>query len=452
MKSRLARFLSSSALGLTVVAGPAWSQEKTGAPQSETPRVETAPAPALVPATAMPVSEAFVPVLAPRHSIAVGVEFLQWWYKRDAIPSLLNTAPETNTVFAGTLDDPNAFSLFGPNEYDYKTVPGVRFIAAFAIVENVDFELGAFVMESKSINATFAGTNGTPFLTRPFFNAHDLVEGGFDTSTLSGVSGSLNVQSHNRFYGTEANISWVPIFSDCSFNKLLLGFRQISLREDLFVTENLTSNQGTLAPDDRTSLLAFFPTRVPGGADPNGTLINTNFDAATQSIRIVDGFVTRNEFYGPQAGAQWHWARGAFSFDLLTKVAVGVNHETIRVQGATSLLTGGVVTQTGPGGLLAISPNSGVRTFDELTVVPELGLKFNFDVCDNVRVNFGYNLLYMSSVVRPGTQIDRRINPQFVPSDIAFFPQGARPDFPHPFFRDTDFCAHGLTFGLVISY
>jgi hypothetical protein len=137
---------------------------------------------------------------------------------------------------------------------------------------------------------------------------------------------------------------------------------------------------------------------------------------------------------------------------LLTKVAVGLNRETIRVSGATSLLTGGVVTASGPGGLLAVSTNSGSVTNNELTVVPELGLRLNFDVCNHIRLNVGYNLLYMSSVARPGSQIDRRINPELVPHDVAYNPNTTGPFFPRGFFTDTDFFAHGVSFGLEVSY
>jgi Putative beta barrel porin-7 (BBP7) len=442
MKRRFTRFLSQSALGLSLVAAPAWGQETPENPKSETPRTEN-PAPA--PVAVMPVTEAYVPLAAPRPNIAVGVEYLQWWYKRDVIPSLLNSAKETDSLFAGTENDPTARSLIGTSQYAYRTVPGVRANVAIAIVDNCDLEFNGFLMQSQSVNQTFSGTNGQPFLTRPFFNQHDLVEGGFDTSTKDGVSGSLSVHAQNRFYGGEANISWFPVSENCYFNKLMVGFRQVSLHETLAVTENITANG--------PGFLAFFPVRTDDNPNGNGTLRATNFDPATQAIRIVDGFVTRNEFYGPQAGAQWRWGSGPFSFDLLTKVALGVNHETINVQGATSLLTkAGAVLQTGPGGLLAVATNSGNHSADELTVVPEIGVKFNFDMTQCLRFNIGYNLLYMSSVARPGNQIDRRINPQFVPSDIAYFPQTTGPFYPRGFFRDTDFYAHGLAFGVEVRY
>ncbi len=450
MKRRFAWFL-----GLSFVASPAWSQDSmtkqpADSPRSETPAF-TGPAPAVANAPA-PVSEAFVPmaVAVPRNNCVFGVEFLQWTYKKDAIPSLINTGPETNTQFAGTANDPKAYSLFGPPQYTYKTVPGIRANFAVAIVENIDLEIGGFLMQSSSVNNTFSGVNGQPFLTRPFFNQHDLVEGGFDTSSKSGLSGSINFHTHSQLFGTEANVSWFPCIENNPIYKLSFGIRQISLTESFDVTENVSSSQAPLAPNDKSNLLAFFPTRTI--QEPNGVLVNANFDPTRQSIRIIDGINTSNEFYGPQAVAQWRWHRGPFSFDLLTKVAVGVNHESINTSGTTSLLTNGVVTKTGPGGLLVVATNSGLVTADELTVVPELGLKFTFDMNSHLHFNAGYNMLYMTSVARPGNQIDRRINPQLVPSDIAYYPTTSGPFFPRGFFRDTDFYAHGITFGIEVSY
>lgn len=426
-------------LGLSLVANPALSQDAPSRPV-ETPRT---PAPAV--AAPAPVAEQgilgeyFAAPVVTTPSVSFGVGLLQWWYKRDSIPSLLNTAVETNTLFAGTANDPTAVSLFGTSQYGYKTVPGICANLEINLADNIDFELGGFLMESQSLSQSFAGTNGRPFLTRPFYNPHDLVESGFDTSSMSGISGNFNVSADNQFYGYEANIAWNTQIADNNIRKLIFGFRQVTLNENLSVTENVSANG--------PGFLAFYPS-----VDPNGVLVNANFDPATQSIRIIDRFSARNQFYGPQAGAQWRWSKGPFSFDLTTKVAVGVNHESIRVGGTTSLLTGGAITATGANGLLAVATNSGSYTSNELTVVPELGVRFNFDVTSHLKVNVGYNILYMSSAVRPGTQIDRRINPQFVPSDVAYNPNTSGPLLPRAFFRDTDFYAHGVSFGLVLSY
>jgi hypothetical protein len=302
MKRRFAWFL-----GLSLAASQAWSQEvadqipaepvSTEKAQDDTPRAETpapAPAPAPIPAAEAPATEVFLESFSPRPSVAVGVQFLQWWYKRDAIPSLLNTGVETNSGFAGTAVDPNAISLFGNNQYAYHTVPGIRLNVAVALYENLDLEFNGFLMETRSVTQVFAGTNGQPFLTRPFYNQHDVIESGFDTSSKfggvdpatgqlfpnTGISGNIAFHARNQLYGLELNAASNVNFENSAINKLLFGFRQVTLVESLSVFENVSTNS--------PNVLSFYGAAI---------------DPATQSIRIFDGFSTRNEFYGPQLGA-----------------------------------------------------------------------------------------------------------------------------------------------------
>jgi hypothetical protein len=63
----------------------------------------------------------------------------------------------------------------------------------------------------------------------------------------------------------------------------------------------------------------------------------------------------------------------------------------------------------------------------------------------------GYSFLYLSSVVRPGDQIDRVLNvtriPNFVPGAV---PSG--PLRPMPLIHDTDFWAQGINFGVEFRF
>src|SRR4051812_29996341 len=109
MKRRFARFLGLSAVGLTLLAGSARGQDQDNTDKTlGEPRPETAPAPALAPApaAAAPVTEAFVTSAVPPPTYVVGIEALQWWYKKDAIPSLVNSGAETDSMFTGTQNDP----------------------------------------------------------------------------------------------------------------------------------------------------------------------------------------------------------------------------------------------------------------------------------------------------------------------------------------------------------
>src|SRR5262249_52427039 len=65
----------------------------------------------------------------------------------------------------------------------------------------------------------------------------------------------------------------------------------------------------------------------------------------------------------------------------------------------------------------------------------------------------GYSFLYVSSVARPGDQIDPVINPNTSPAIGGNF-SGIPSSPPHPALniRDTDFWAQGLTFALEFRY
>jgi hypothetical protein len=69
----------------------------------------------------------------------------------------------------------------------------------------------------------------------------------------------------------------------------------------------------------------------------------------------------------------------------------------------------------------------------------------------SIHATVGYTLLYYSNVARPGDQINRALNPSQLPtSQSAVVATGAaQPSF---LFRDTDFWAQGISFGLEFRY
>lgn len=87
----------------------------------------------------------------------------------------------------------------------------------------------------------------------------------------------------------------------------------------------------------------------------------------------------------------------------------------------------------------------GRYTRDELAFVPELTLNLRWDLACNMQFIVGYNLLYWTSVARPGDQIDFALS-QFPPEP----PTGAgRPRFNF----DTDgVLLHGLQLGLELAF
>ncbi|HET7719587.1 MAG TPA: BBP7 family outer membrane beta-barrel protein, partial [Acidimicrobiales bacterium] len=63
----------------------------------------------------------------------------------------------------------------------------------------------------------------------------------------------------------------------------------------------------------------------------------------------------------------------------------------------------------------------------------------------------GYTVLYWSSVVRPGDQVDLLVNASQIPSNLL--PTGlVGPARPAVLFRDTDFWAQGVNLSLEVRY
>ena len=81
-------------------------------------------------------------------------------------------------------------------------------------------------------------------------------------------------------------------------------------------------------------------------------------------------------------------------------------------------------------------------------------MNVGYDVTPHLRAFVGYNFLYVSSVVRPGDQVDRIIDPSRLPVPAALagnLPPAntGRPLVP---FKATDFWAQGINFGLKYTW
>jgi hypothetical protein len=163
---------------------------------------------------------------------------------------------------------------------------------------------------------------------------------------------------------------------------------------------------------------------------------------------IDDVFETDNEFFGGEIGFLVDWQKRRWSLEMLSKLAIGSTNQRVRISGQT--IRDG---QTFPNiGLLAQPSNVGVYERDEFSVIPEIGVTAGYQITERLRLTAGYTLLYWSQVVRPGDQIDLRVNPQWLnlptdPEDLPD-PNTIQPQSPEFVFRQTDIWAHGLSAGI----
>jgi hypothetical protein len=103
------------------------------------------------------------------------------------------------------------------------------------------------------------------------------------------------------------------------------------------------------------------------------------------------------------------------------------------------------------GGYLTQPSNLGSRSQTQFAVIPGVDLNFGIRLTPWASVVVGYSFLYVSSVARPGSQIDHAINASQSP--LAFGPAPASSiASPALIVHDSDFWVQGLTFSLEFRF
>jgi hypothetical protein len=130
-------------------------------------------------------------------------------------------------------------------------------------------------------------------------------------------------------------------------------------------------------------------------------------------------------------------------------VALGTTHQTVDVNGFTTITPPGGPATVVPGGFLALPSNIGRFTRDPFSVIPEVGFNVGYRITNNLSAFAGYNFLYWSNVVRPGDQINLGVNSTRTP--VSLLPPNG-PAAPLFSFRSSDFWAQGISFGVQLLF
>jgi hypothetical protein len=362
------------------------------------------------------------------HRFYARAEYLMWWIKNSPAPPLVS-ASNVSTGTPGAITDPNTHVIFGGDGIFLQTRSGGRFTAGYWFGDDEAFGVeGSFFFLGQGGAHFAAGSMGVPGLFRPFFSSEQ--NGRPVAEEIAGVvprrlSGVVGIDLPSRVWGYELNLQGALCGDPCSSFRLVAlgGFRFFGLDESLRISENLTI--------------------LPDPADP--------LAPQRGGFLISDRFGVKNRFYAPQAGLKAEFQRGPWSLDVTGKLAMGVTHEVVDITGVTfiNLPTGASVERTG--GLLAQPTNIGRFERNRFAVMPEVGANIGYQVTDNFRIFVGYSFLYVSSVVRPGDQIDPNINRSQIPRSRA---PAELVGHPRPLFefRGSDFWAHGANIGLEFRY
>lgn len=359
-----------------------------------------------------------------RQRLRLDADFLLWFVKSGSAPPLVTTStPASN----GILGNPDTRVLYGGDTLGRTLHNGGRFAAVYGLDDagrwGVDGSL--FFLARRGLNETFS-TATDPLLARPFTNLNQGIQFSEVVAAPGLAGGAVAVTGDTSMWGADINVRR-HLGGNCT-SRLdgFAGFRYLNFSETLQVTESFV--------------------RQPGAPETVGI---PNALAGT----ITDRFRTENHFYGPQLGLTGEVRNGRWFAEGRVAVAMGPVFQRVEINGGQL-----VNFPTGPvafaGGLLAIQgANIGSYHQRKFGVLPEVGVKLGYHVTDRLRLNVGYNFLYLNSVLRPGDQIDTGLDvtriPNFpLPGNVQPLPQVR----PAVLFREVGVFAQGISFGLSWAF
>jgi Putative beta barrel porin-7 (BBP7) len=416
---------------------PAPSESRQAMPSSPDQALPSSPPGQTMPSSpgqAMPSLESMMPEqhgFVPPDACAPASCSSEWWWARadylfawtraSSLPPLVTTSPPgTAQGAAGVLGQPGTTILFGNSNVDEGLRSGIRFSLGGWIDNERTFgiDTGFFVLESK--NALFsASSTGNPILARPFndvTNANTpasqvIAFPGVSTGSVTGSDGSNNVYEFHADF-QEA------IVADQGFRlSSLLGYRFLRYTDRLAMDSDIVSAGG-------------------GGIIP-GTTIMTS-----------ERFTAQNNFHGGDFGIKTEYSTGPWSFELLTKLAVGNTQRSIGIHGTTTTTVPGSAAVTQPGGFLALSSNTGVFNSNDWVAIPELGLNAHWSINDHVKVGLGYSFLYWSGIAHGADQVSLNLNPNLFPPPTP----GATPLSPTFQLNKSELWIQSVSLGLELKY
>jgi len=363
----------------------------------------------------------------------VNTELFLWYIQSQPVrqPYVTTSSPgDFGVVGASTTQ-----TLFSRDNMGYGSFAGFRIMGGW--YKDADrrcgFEFGGFLSEQESnIFSVSSDANGVPTIARPFNIAGGGGPGVFIVANLGLAAGGVTVNSQSRFYGAEGsfinNIYRSCPDAACFWNTdALIGVRYFELKESLNFASSSTILGGGAA-------FVGQPVTIGGRID-----INDNFGAV-------------NEFYGGQLGLRSNINYGRCVIGLSGKVAIGLMHQEVNVEGSTRLVDPALgINAAASGGVFANSQNIGRYTNDEFSILPEVGLNIGYQWCSWFSTSIGYNGLYVTDVVRPGNTVPNAVNPSLLPSSNNFG-NGVVAPVANNSLTQSDVWIQGVTFGFNVKW
>lgn len=349
-------------------------------------------------------------------------EALYWWSKGGSIPIPIVTLGDPGDNVPGAIGQPGTTVLLGDQTLGPPGKGGARFTFGFSFdaARTWGFEAAYFSLANSAVSqGVFSdGSNSSALLAFPFFNPTTNSEDSTPLALPGSFAGTAILTSKSFLQGADFNLLHNMMNAHGVRVEWLGGFRYANLQEGL--------NFSTDSPNVFPNPPAFF--------------------------RTFDQFNTNNNFYGGQLGLRASFDSPLIFVNATTKLAVGGSFESMNVTGGTFTNIGGGFTSA-PGSYLSQPTNLGSTSQGNFAVMPEFNLNFGIRLRPWASIIVGYSFLYLSSVARPGDQLDRVINPSQASAINNSFPASlVGPARPELNLHTTDFWAQGLNFSLEFRF
>ncbi len=314
-------------------------------------------------------------------------------------PALVTASPNGTPVSqAGVLGQPGTSVLFGGPLNDDLNVGG-RFQVGYWLdkCNTCGIQAGFFFLGQNDSNFN-ATSDGSTIIARPFFDANPQTNAqNAQLVSFPGVlQGGVNVDSSTSILGADVGFrhmlcskgTCAPACASTNCNvpgvyccrwDLISGFQYFRLRDNIGITEDLTStNQPNVVPGTR--------------------------------LLVNDRFKAQNDFYGFDIGTVGSCYRGRWFIEGLGRIGIGAVDRSLQITGNTVVTVPGGSVSNQSGGLLAQPTNIGNYNDCVFSVMPQVGVNVGYQVCRFARVYAGYSFLGVSGVARAGEQIDPVVN------------------------------------------
>lgn len=350
-------------------------------------------------------------------------EVMAWWTKGLDVPPLVTTSPPgTPRDQIGVLGAPGTTILFGGEGINNEGRGGGRATLGYWLNPNCGLAIESVYTFASDASTDFqVASPGTPSLARPFRNTVTGMQDAVQLAIPGELSGGVSIHANTEFQTFDLRFRKTIAEEGDMLVDFLIGYRYAEVNDQLTIADTTT----TLVP---------FPPPLP-------------IVVAGTNLSGIDRFETTNRFNGAQFGFNCELARWPWTWELLLNLAVGNTSSEVFIDGSTRITVPGAAPVNQAGSKLALPSNMGRFQQDSFSVIPEVGLRLNYDFAPRWRMSVGYSLLYWSHVARAGNQIDLDIDENQFP--VPNVPPGAGlwPEFRFVF---DDFWAQGV--GLKLEH